>query len=131
CIILVTATPINRSAEDLLRLIELLDIDNLNDNELEEYIKLRSSRKTKSLQQYQLLGDYIKKFTVRRTKKQLNDLIDQNPLRYKNALGKACKFPKHICKTYDTNETLSDIAIAQKINKLSLQLKGLVYLRKI
>jgi superfamily II DNA or RNA helicase len=131
CIILVTATPINRSAEDLLRLIELLDVDNLNDNELDEYIKLRMSRKPKTLHQYKLLGDYIRKFTVRRTKKQLNDLINADPSKYKNSLGNECRFPKHICKTYDTNENDNDIEIAKKINELTLKLKGLVYLRTI
>jgi len=131
CIILVTATPINKSAEDLLRLIELLDIDNLNDGELDEYIKLRMSRKPKTLSQYQQLGDYIRKFTVRRTKKQLNDLITLEPSKYKNSLDRECRFPKHICKTYDTRESEKDIQLAKKINELTLRLKGLVYLRTI
>jgi superfamily II DNA or RNA helicase len=131
CIMLVTATPINKSAEDLLRLIELLDIDNLNDKELEEYIKLRASRKPKSTIQYQQLGDYIRKFTVRRTKKQLNELIDKEPEKYKNNLGKQCRFPKHNGKVYDTGETKNDISLAKQINALTLKLNGLVYLRTI
>jgi superfamily II DNA or RNA helicase len=131
CIMLVTATPINKSAEDLLRLIELLDVDNLNDKELDEYIKLRASRKPKSTIQYQQLGDYIKKFTVRRTKKQLNDLINKEPEKYINNLGKQCRFPKHNGKVYDTGETKNDIELAKKINDLTLKLKGLVYLRTI
>ncbi|MBA4057074.1 MAG: helicase, partial [Marivirga sp.] len=131
CIILVTATPINKSAEDLLRLIELLDIDNLNDQELDEYIKLRVNRKPKTLSQYQLLGDYIRKFTVRRTKKQLNELIDREPEKYTNSLGKQCRFPKHHCKVYDTNESENDIEVAKKINELTQRLRGLVYLRTI
>src|SRR6185437_5781924 len=41
-IILSTATPINKKSDDLLRLIELLDIDNLNDEDLKQFKLLRN-----------------------------------------------------------------------------------------
>src|SRR5690606_14575820 len=104
-IILVTATPINKRAEDLLRLIELLDIDNLDDNELKQYKELKRLQKIKSLQQSEHLRQYINKFTVRRTKRQLNQLIAKDPQSYSNREGKTCKYPEHICKTYTTGET--------------------------
>ena len=131
CIMLVTATPINKKAEDLLRLIELLDIDNLNDKELEEYKKLRKTNRTKSLSHYQQLREYVRKFTVRRTKKQLNQLILKDKESYKNREGKLCKYPKHICDTYNTGETESDKKKATLIEELAVKLKGLINLRKL
>src|SRR5260221_7771407 len=43
-VILSTATPINKRAEDLLRLVEMLDVDNLSDNDLKEYLELRKAK---------------------------------------------------------------------------------------
>lgn len=131
CIMLVTATPINKKAEDLLRLVELLDIDNLNDIELEQYKKLRKSKGVRKTEDFEDLKKYITKFTVRRTKKQLNNYVRLKPDLYKSKLGKLCKYPKHICKTYDTGEDKSDRNIAAEINNEASKLLGLINLRKI
>lgn len=131
CILLVTATPINKKAEDLLRLIELLDIDNLNDQELAQYKELRKSKGVKRAEDFEELKKYITKFTVRRTKKQLNKYVDRNPDRYRSKLGKLCKYPEHICKTYNTGETKSDREIAIKISEQASKLLGLINLRKL
>ena len=131
CVMLVTATPINKKADDLLRLIELLDIDNLRDDELEEYKKLRRTGRTKQLRHYQQLSDYIKKFTVRRTKKQLNLLVEKDRESYTNSEGNLCKYPKHVCKVYNTGESDSDKEKAKQINELASKLAGLINLRKL
>lgn len=130
-VILSTATPINKKAKDLLRLIEILDIDNLNDNELEQFKRLK---KTKSLQNESDLGNlrtYIQKFMVRQTKNQIKEFIKHEPEKYINKFGIPCQYPEAINNTYDTGESEEDKEIANKINELADQLKGLLYLRKL
>ena len=131
-VILSTATPINKKIDDLLRLIELLDIDNLSDEDLNTYFELRKSRRKgidkKHLEQ---LKRYVNQFIVRRTKKELNRMIDRAPQFYKNRLGHTCRYPKTNSVVYETGETTSDKKIAQEILALTLQLKGVHYLQTI
>lgn len=127
--ILVTATPISKKVEDLLRLIELLDLDNLSDEDFKNYIDLISKPHLRNQEEHiQNLRKFISKFTVRRTKKALNAEIDKDRDSYQNKLKRTCKFPKQIEKTYDTEETQADIAIVKKINELASGLKGITYL---
>lgn len=131
-IILSTATPINKKAEDLLRLIELLDIDNLSDDDLSEYIRLRSSKAKVYDEVYiNKLRSYINQFIVRRTKRKLNEYIHKEPQKYHNNDGKLCKYPKTISDTYPTGETDEDKKIASRIKDLCSKLKGINYLQKI
>ncbi len=129
-VILSTATPINKKADDLLRLIELLDIDNLSDEDLTTYLELRKNRKKnidkKHLEQ---LKGYINQFIVRRTKKELNKMVDREPDLYKNRHGNTCKYPNTKSEVYPTGETDSDKTIAKEILGLTLQLKGVHYLQ--
>jgi len=131
-IILSTATPINKKAEDLLRLIELLDIDNLSDEDLNEYIKLRSST-VKIYDEIYInkLKSYINQFIVRRTKRKLNDFINKESDKYHNNDGKLCRYPKTISLTYKTGETEADKEIAQQMGDLCSKLKGINYLQKL
>jgi len=127
--ILVTATPISKKVEDLLRLIELLDLDNLSDEDFKSYQDL--IRKPQLRNQEQHIGKlrkFISQFTVRRTKKMLNAEIEKEPDKYKNKLNKTCKFPRQEEKTYDTQETSDDIEIVRKINNLASRLHGVTYL---
>lgn len=127
--ILITATPISKKVEDLLRLIELLDIDNLDDKNFELYKELVHKPYLRSKDQnVQNLRNFISQFTVRRTKKSLNAEIDKQPDKYINALGKPCRFPKQIERTYITEETASDKVIVSQINDLIKTIKGVTYL---
>lgn len=127
--ILVTATPISKKVEDLLKLIELLDIDNLSDEDFEKYATLINKPYLKSNDEdIQNLRNFISKFTVRRTKKSLNREIDKEPEKYINKLNKTCKFPKQKEKTYKTKETEEDKEIVRQINELTSNLKGVTYL---
>lgn len=129
-VILSTATPINKKAEDLLRLIELLDIDNLSDEGLDTYLLLRKNSKrkieTKHLEQ---LRGYVNQFIVRRTKRELNSMIEREPELYKNRYGNICKYPKTLSSVYSTGETENDKSIAKEILSLTQQLKGVHYLQ--
>lgn len=127
--ILVTATPISKKVEDLLKLIELLDIDNLSDDDFEKYKTLINKPYLQSKDEdIQNLRNFISKFTVRRTKKSLNKEIDKEPEKYTNILNKTCKFPKQKEKTYKTKETEADKEIVKEINELTSNLKGVTYL---
>jgi len=66
-VILTTATPINKKAEDLLRLIELLDIDNLSDEDLDSYLLLRKQTKKgqRNPEHINKLKKYINQFILR------------------------------------------------------------------
>lgn len=133
-LVLNTATPINRGVQDLFRLIEILDVNNLSDDALTNIENLRKiARKGRNLspQDKKQLKSYIQEFIVRRTKKELNEKISLNPNAYKNALGNCCRYPKQTCGIYSLNESLSDIEIAKQISALSEKLKGLIRLRKI
>ncbi|MEO2051944.1 MAG: SNF2-related protein [Allomuricauda sp.] len=130
-IILSTATPINKKAEDLLRLIELLGPDNLKDDELEKLKELyRKPIQESKINDLKKLNNFIQRFILRRTKKQLNNLIDREPDTYTNKFGDRARFPEVINDTYTTDESPEDIEIANKIIEKAQKLKGLIYLRK-
>ncbi len=132
-VILMTATPINRGVEDLLRLMEVLGLDNLSDEALAAYYQIRRELETGkrlSVAQFQKLKRYVQVFTVRRTKKELNRLIEQEPHAYRDRFGRPCRFPKEISRLYPTEETEKDRALAREIDHLARELKGLVWLRK-
>ncbi len=131
-IILATATPINKRPKDLMRLIELLGVDNLGDQELEDFKALKKQRHIKSNSpEFAALKTYIEKFIVRRTKTQLNKLIDREPELYINRQGKQCRYPENAPQIYKTGESKEDQRIAQEINRLAGELKGLIYLQTI
>ena len=129
--LLVTATPMNKKADDLLRLIELLDVDNLSDEDFAAYKQLGEKKRRLDQRDLQSLRNFISQFLVRRTKTELNREIAKEPEKYLNKQGEQCKFPEQLCPTYETTETPEDIEIATKINALTKQLKGVIYLRSI
>ncbi|MCF2873818.1 MULTISPECIES: SNF2-related protein [unclassified Tenacibaculum] len=129
--LLITATPINKKVDDLLKIVELLDIDNLDDESFESFKNLKIRPNLKKPKDIQKLKNFVSKFTVRRTKKNINDQIDLEPHLYKNSLGKQCRFPTQISKTYKTEETTEDIEIIKQINSICRKLKGITYLKKI
>lgn len=130
-VILLTATPINRGPQDLLRLIEILGVDNLTDSQYGEYERLRKLRRSLTRGQQHALRDYIRDFTIRRTKTDLNKLIEREPEAYVDAGGRPCRYPTHTAKVFSTGESENDKRIAYKINALACELKGLLYLRTI
>lgn len=127
-IALFTATPINREINDLFRIIEILGVDNLPDEAIGEFEQL--IRKRKSLSHTDIVGlqHHIRNFTIRRTKTELNRIIDEAPERYVNRNGDRCRFPKQICRVYALGETERDVEIMREINHYAGKLKGLVRL---
>ena len=134
-VILFTATPINRKWNDLLRMVELLGLDNLSKEAYKAYKKLkRTRRRSGAKPSDQILGQlkkYSQKFIVRRTKREINEIIDRRPEHFKDSDGNMCRFPKHVCNTYSIKQSEEDIELGRQIDRLSNDLKGLIYLKKI
>lgn len=128
--ILITATPINKKIDDLLKIVELLDVDNLDDESFESFKNLRLRPDLKKPKDIDRLKKFVSKFTVRRTKNTINSQIDLEPHLYKNALGNECRFPIQNSKTYKTEETENDINIVNQINEICSNLKGITYLKR-
>lgn len=132
-VLLFTATPINRSASDLLRIADMLGADNLSESTVDAFKRmLGAGNLSRNLipEEINELRAEIRRFTVRRTKKQLNRLIKKDPEAYINAEGKPCKFPKHGAKVYSLSESVRDREIAEEISELAGQLFGVTHFRK-
>lgn len=134
-VLLFTATPISRGAEDLLSLVGLLGADNFDDGMLEILEKLdRGARSDEALtgRQRELIRGEIQRFTVRRTKTALNQLVAQDEDAYRHHdTGRVCRYPAHQPYTYATGETESDDAAAWEIQEASSELLGIVQLGRI
>ena len=132
-VILMTATPINRGVEDLLRLVELLGLDNFSDEAFETYRKLKRTLEQRGRLQeadFQELARYVQLFTVRRTKRELNRMIEEEPEAYRDRFGRPCKYPREKNLLYSTGETPEDRRLAREIDALGKELQGFIWLRK-
>jgi hypothetical protein len=131
-VLLFTATPISRGARDLLSLVDLLGADNFDDGTLEVLEQLdRGARLDEAVtdQQREHLRREIQRFTVRRTKSALNELITQNEDAYRDPVtGRICRYPVHQPELYPTGETASDDIAAQEIRAATARLQGIVQL---
>jgi len=125
--ILFTATPINRSAVDLLRLADMLGADNLADSTLDAFAALlRRPRLDRTLSPGELavLRRELQRFTVRRTKKMLNSMVDVAPDAYRDASGRQCRYPEHRAKIYPLHESDDDRVLARQIRIAADSLHG-------
>ena len=132
-VLLFTATPINRSVTDLLRIADLLGADNLEPSTLEAFKKMLSARninRTLTDPELDLLRAEIKRFTVRRTKRVLNALVEREPDKYLNRMGDPCRYPEHEPKTYKLDEFARDRRLAEQICSLADQLHAVLFFEK-
>jgi len=131
--LLFTATPINRSAIDLLRLIDILGADNFDDDVLIIFERLnRSGHDFNQIHPSDLaqLQAAIAQFTLRRTKAQLNAMVEQEPEAYRAANGRICRYPAHQSQSYWLDESQEDQRIAGQIRVLAQNLKGMGHFEK-
>lgn len=129
-VLVFTATPINRSVVDLLRIADMLGADNLDDDTIAMFKGLLTATNiNRTLEQPEIdaLREEIKRFTVRRTKRVLNRLIDREPDRYVDRRGRPCRFPKHSPRTYRLNESESDRNLARRIRELADRLRAVAH----
>ena len=133
-ILLLTATPINRGAYDLLSVVDLLGADNLDDDVLEVLKPLWQRHgeldDIMSPLQKETLKRAIQQFTVRRTKTMLNALVAREPERYKDKNGRQCLYPRHDMKEYTCDETEEDRRISVEIREQVRLLLGLINLQR-
>jgi hypothetical protein len=130
-VVLFTATPLNRSTTDLLRIADLLGADNLDPSTLDSFRRmLRQGKLSDSLTPEELadLRGEIRKFTVRRTRGMLNAMIDQAPESYRDPNDRPCRFPEHRPRLYPMGEPASDRQLARAIRDLAEQLYGVTHL---
>lgn len=131
---LFTATPINRGAPDLLNLVGLLGADNFDDATLDILQRLdrrRSGDELLSRDELTQLQREIQRFTVRRTKTMLNELVDREPERYRHPDGsRTCRYPDHVARTYDTGESDADTEAATRIRVIVDELTGISQLER-
>ncbi len=104
---------------DALRRAQILCVD-----EGHNFLNFKSNRTQ------ELLRKEIRRFTVRRTKRQLNKLVEKNPLAYCDQDGNPCKFPEHLPKVYRLEESDADRALAAKIQNLTDELYGVTHFIK-
>ena len=131
-VVLFTATPINRGATDLLSLVDMLGADNLEEATLRrlELLARRKGSVERSLApgDVQALREEINRFTVRRTKATLNQLVDRSPQHYVDARGRPCRYPTHRSKTYRTAESERDGQLARRIREVAATMRGIAWL---
>ncbi|WP_341304681.1 SNF2-related protein [Pseudomonas sp. TMP25] len=131
--VLFTATPINRSASDLLRLVDILGADNFDDAVLAIFERLNRAKGNvldahpEELRELQLA---VASFTVRRTKAQLNVMVDQEPDAYRTPAGRVCRYPVHAACSYSLHEPAEDVRLAEQISVLARNLKGVGHFEK-
>ncbi len=137
--VLFTATPINRRTEDLFRVLVLMDPDNLSDAALKTFDDWGIHRRPQNESAMVEIRRQISQFTIRRTKGDLNSFIARHPEGYTRPKTLSdgtkaivfCRYPSTRSQTYRLEETASDLEAAKEIDKLSWNLKGLIYLRKL
>lgn len=132
--VLLTATPINRSFDDLLSLIELLSQDQF-DEDLELRLKnLRKSVYSKNKDERRLArlsaASLVQDFTVRRTRFDLNRIAVLNPEEYIQHGRENPGFPNRDKSDYQIESLNEDEKLLNLITKITSKLRGLAYLPK-
>lgn len=130
--VLFTATPINRGASDLLSLVELLGPDNFPDealDTLQKLVRLRRSGAARAEESdREAIREQIRQFMVRRTRRELNRIVDAVPDAYRMPGRRAARYPHHRANYFAVNATENDLRRAGRIVELADQLKGVARL---
>lgn len=85
---------------------------------------VRNINRSLTEREIETLRNEIQRFTVRRTKKVLNGLIEREPEHYVDKDGRQCRFPRHKPMVYTLDEPGNDRELAQQIRDLADQLVG-------
>lgn len=133
-VLLFTATPISKGATDLLDLVALLGPDNFGDATHATLRRLEGRRRvvaTLTDQEIAQLREEIQRFTLRRTKTQINRMVDLAPDDYRHPVtDRVCRYPAHRPEVYATGETVDDEAAAAAIRQVAGQLTGIAQLTR-
>jgi len=132
-VVLFTATPINRSTQDLLRTADLLGADNLSERTLAAFDRLLSARRLdRGLTDEEIaeLRAEIQQFTVRRTKRMINAIVEREPAAYAAPDGGRHGFPRHDSHVYTLDEPEADRRLAREIGEIADGLTAVHHFRR-
>lgn len=132
-VLLFTATPINKGATDLLDLVALLGPDNFDDPTIDALERLEQSRSRGNdvlpPEDLDRLRRELSRFMLRRTKSQINAMVDRDPGSFLHAVtGHPCRFPENRSNVYETGETTADVVVANAIRAVAEELTGIGFL---
>lgn len=125
-VLLFTATPINRGPHDLLAILELLGADQLDESSYSALLDFRKPKRLdakKRAEAIESARDAIRRFTVRRTKKQLDRIARANPDEYRIG-DRHARYPRHDAAYYDCRSSAEDDRLADAIYSLACRLRG-------
>lgn len=130
--VLLTATPINRSFDDLISLMELLSQDDF-DEELDIKLKnlskkVYSKNKLERINARREAAECVQNFTIRRTRFDLDRIASKHPKLYLQKSRKKPGFPNRDVKGYDVKYSTKDKQSILLIEKICSQLKGIAYI---
>lgn len=132
-VILFTATPINRGPRDLYAILGLLGADQIPEDAFGVLSRLdRFERLEPQEERQQVLEkarQEIRRFTVRRTRSQLDAIARTHPDEYKIG-DRSARYPRHRAKYYDCHSTAEDDRIATEIRLLADRLHGVALIGK-
>lgn len=124
--LLFTATPINRGPHDLLAILELLGPDQLDESSYSALLDFRKPKRLdakKRAEAIESARDAIRRFTVRRTKRQLDRIARANPDEYRIG-DRHARYPRHDAAYYDCRSSAEDDRLADAIYSLACRLRG-------
>jgi hypothetical protein len=131
---LFTATPISSGAADLLNLVGLLGPDNFEEATLEILNGLEARRGANRLlseEEIATIRREIQRFTVRRTKSQINEMVDRDEASFLDpSTGRVSRYPRHTAQVYRTGETAEDATVATRIRTVVDDLVGIAQLER-
>lgn len=129
-VVLFTATPINRGPRDLFAIMELLGADQLDERAYETLVELgKYERLGKERRAEVVLAarNAIRQFTVRRTRRQLDEIARAHPEEYRIG-DRSARYPKHRAQYFDCRSKPEDDRIADEIHALASRLHGVARL---
>lgn len=134
--LLFTATPINRTARDLLGIIELLGADNLSESSIRTLRELRNlHRRVKSIdgvsaeEAIAKFKSEIEKFMVRRTRSELRRMTSERREEYRIDNDRYAQYPDQRTQYYHCAAADADLSLAAKIGELASSLTGIGRIR--
>ena len=113
--------------------MELLGADNFSEEALKSLSALRRSARLHHSVESEQPEDApeIRRFTVRRTRAQLNSIVDSAEDKYRLPDHRVARYPKHEARYYGCLCRPEDLEIAREIAELAEKLKGVSRLPKV
>lgn len=126
-VVLLTATPINRGAQDLVGLVALLGVDNLTDAHIEIVQRLQEWRpsRVRPVDDGELnsLGLALQAFMVRRSRQDINAFVSRWPEGYSRVAGPP-GFPRRSRAFFELPLSERDDGLLRELVKLAESLSG-------